>query len=55
MLRDEGIQFQVCRNRDVKCAFVERDQRKIRGGLYEYFTYINTFRYVDDLANSVRA
>ena len=29
MLRDEGIQFQVCRNPDVKCAFVERAQRTV--------------------------
>jgi len=55
MLRDEGIQFQVCRNTDVKCAVVERNQRTIRDRLHKYFTYINTFRYVDDLANSVRA
>jgi len=24
MLRDEGVQFQVCRNTDLKCALVER-------------------------------
>jgi len=30
LLRDEGIQFQVCRNPDVKCAVLERALRTIR-------------------------
>jgi len=30
MLRDEGIQFQVCRNPEGKCAVEERAQRTIR-------------------------
>jgi transposase InsO family protein len=38
MLKREGIQFQVCRNPDVKCAIVERVQRTIREKLYKYFT-----------------
>jgi len=33
MLRDEGIQFQVCRNPDLKCAVVERVHRTIRDRL----------------------
>jgi len=55
MLRDEGIQFQVCRNPDVKCAVVELAQRTIRDRLYKYFTYKNTFRYIDVLPKFVRA
>jgi len=55
MLRDEGIQFRVCRNSDVKCADVERAQRTIRERLYTYFTYKNTFRYIDVLPKFVRA
>ena len=55
ILRDEGIQFQVCRNPDVKCAVVERAQRTIRDRLYKYFTYKNTFRYIDVLPKFVRA
>ena len=35
MLRDEGIQFQVCRNPDVKFAVVERVQCTIRDRLYK--------------------
>jgi len=34
MLRDEGIQFQVCRNSDLKCAIVELVHRTIRDRLY---------------------
>ena len=29
MLRDEGFQFQVCKNHDVKCAVVKRAHRTI--------------------------
>jgi len=39
MLRNEGIQFQVCRNPDLKCAVVERVHRTIRDRLYKYFKY----------------
>jgi len=55
MLCDEGIQFQVCRNPDVKCAVVERAHRTISDRLYKYFTYKNTFRYIDILSKFVRA
>jgi len=39
MLRDEGIQFQVCRKPDVKCAVVERAQRTICDRVYKFFTF----------------
>ena len=55
MLKREGIQFQVCRNPDVKCSVVERSQRTLREKLYRYFTYKNTHRYVDVLPQFVRA
>ena len=55
MLKREGIQFQVCRNPDVKCAVVERAQRTLRDRLYRYFTYKNTHRYIDVLQQFVRA
>jgi transposase InsO family protein len=54
MLKREGIQFQVCRNPDVKCAIVERVQRTIREKMYKYFTYKNTYRYIDVLPAFVR-
>ena len=55
MLKREGIQFQVCRNPDVKCNVVERAHRTIRDRLYKYFTYKNTYRYIDVLPKFVKA
>jgi len=39
----------------VKCALVERAHRTIRDRVYKYFTYENTFRYIDILPKFVRA
>jgi len=55
MLKREGIQFQVCRNHDVKCGVVEPAHRTIRGRLYKYFSYKNTYRYIDVLPKFVKA
>jgi len=46
MFRAEGIQFQVCRNPDVKFAVADIAQRKIRDILYKYFMYKNNFRCI---------
>ena len=54
MLKKEGIQFQVCRDPNVKCAIVERSHRTIRDKLYKYMTYRNTYRYIDVLSKFVR-
>jgi hypothetical protein len=55
MLKKEGIQFQVCRDPNVKCAIVERTHRTIRDKLYKYFTHKSTYRYIDILPKFVRA
>jgi transposase InsO family protein len=55
MLRHEGIQFQVCRNPDVKYSVVERVHRTIKNKIYKYFTYKSTYRYIDVLPKFVRA
>jgi len=55
MLKREGIQFQVCTNPDVKCIVVELAHRTIRGRLYKYFTYRNTYRCIDVLPQFVKA
>jgi hypothetical protein len=55
MLRDEGIQFQVFRKPDVKCAFVEHVHRAIRDRMFKSFTFSNSYRYIDVLPNFVRA
>jgi len=49
MLKREGIEFQACRNSDVKCAVVERVNRNLRDKLHRYFTYKNTYHYLDVL------
>jgi len=38
LLKREGIQFQVCKNPDIKCSIVERAHRTIRVTLYKFFT-----------------
>ena len=50
-LKREGIQFEVFKNPDVKCSVVERAHRTILDRLYKYFTYKNTYRYIDVLPN----
>ena len=54
MLKKEGVQFQVCRDPNVKCSIVERSHRTIRDKLYKYMTYRNTYRYIDVLPKFVR-
>ena len=55
MLKNKDIQFQVCRNPDVKCSIVERAQRTVRDKIYKYFTYSNSNRYIDVNQNFVDA
>ena len=45
-LRLERIQFQICKNPDVKCFVIERAHRTIRDKLYKFCTYKNTSRFV---------
>ena len=39
----------------MKSAFVERTHRTIRDRSYKYFTYKNTYRYIDFLPKFVKA
>jgi len=55
MLKREGIQFQVCKNSDVKCSVVERAHRTICDMLYKYFYYKNTYRFIDVLPKFFKA
>jgi len=50
MLWGEGLQFQECKNTDLKCAVVERARRTIREIRCKYFTYKNSYKYIDVLA-----
>ena len=42
----------MCKNPDVKCSIVERAHRTVKS---KYFTYKNTYRYIDVLPKFVRA
>ena len=53
-MKQDGFQFQICRNPDIKCSCIERAHRTIRHKLYKYFTYKNTYRYIDVLADFVK-
>jgi hypothetical protein len=54
-LRDEGIQFQVRKNPNVKCELVQRVHRTNRDRLYKYFRFFNSYRYIDVLPKFVKA
>jgi transposase InsO family protein len=54
LLKREGIQFQICKNPDVKCSVVDRVNRTLCDKLFRYFTYKNTYRYLDVLPKFVQ-
>ena len=54
-LKHEGIQFQVCKNPDVKCSVVELVQRTLREKFHKHFTFKNSYRYIDVLQELVKA
>jgi len=54
LLRRERIQFQICKNPEVKCSVVERAHRTIRDKLYKYFTYKKTSSFIVVLPQFVR-
>jgi hypothetical protein len=49
MLKHEGVEFQICKNPDVKCSIIEQAQRTIRERLNKYFIYKNSCRFIDIL------
>jgi hypothetical protein len=54
MLKREGIEHQICKNLGVKYSVVERAHRTIRDRIYRYFTYKNTYKFIDVLGDFVR-
>jgi len=54
LLKQEGIQLQVCKNPDVKCSCIERAHNTIRDKLYKFFMYKNSYRYIYVLADFVK-
>jgi len=54
MFKREGIQFHLCRNPDVKCVVMEGVHRTLVNKFYGYFTYKNTYRFVDVIQQLVK-
>ena len=54
MLKHEGIQFQICKNPDVKCSVTERVKRTLRERFNKYLTFKKSYRYIDLLHKFVR-
>lgn len=44
-----NIKFNVTNNPDTKACIAERSLRTLKGKIYKYLTYANTFRYIDVL------
>jgi len=51
MLKRHGIKFYTSENEDLKAAVVERFNRTLKTKMFRYFTFKNTKRYVDILAD----
>ena len=58
MLKRHDIHFYTSENEDIKAAVVERFNRTLKTKMYRYFTYKNTWRYINvlqDLVDSYNA
>lgn len=53
MLKRYDIHFYTSENEDIKAAVVERFNRTLKTKMYRYFTFRNTYRYVDVLQELV--
>lgn len=53
LFRKKNIHFFVTRNPYFHCAVIERFNRSLKTKMFKYFTYKNTYRYVDVLDNLV--
>lgn len=52
-LKENDVKFYVTHNPDIKACFVERFNRTLKTKMYRYFTYKNTYKYVDILQDLV--
>ena len=52
-LKDEGVQFYVSQNEDIKASVVERFNRTLKTKMWKYFTHRDTLRYVDVLTDMI--
>lgn len=54
-LKEEGVDFFVTQNEDIKASIVERFNRTLKEKLWRYFTKKNTLRYVEVLQPMVQS
>lgn len=52
-MKENDIIYSTSQNPDVKCSIAERCIRTIKGRLFKYLSYKNTYRYVDVLSDLV--
>jgi hypothetical protein len=55
MLRKNSIRFYTSENSDIKASVVERFNRTLKTKMWKYFTYKNTYRYIDVLQDLVHS
>ena len=54
-LKQQGVEFFVTQNEDIKAAIAERFNRTLKEKMWRYFTRKNTSRYVDVLPSLVKS
>nr|DAC81296.1 TPA_asm: integrase [Ladona dragonfly adintovirus] len=54
-LDDRGIKFYTTNNPDIKASIVERFNRTLKTKMYKYFTFANTFTYIDVLQKLLKS
>lgn len=52
-LKDRNINYYTTNNPDIKASVVERFQRTLKMRMWRYFTYKNTYKYIDVLQDLV--
>lgn len=52
-IKSKNINYYTTNNPDIKASIVERFQRTLKMKMWRYFTFKNTYRYVDILQNLV--
>lgn len=54
-MKSNNIKFNVTNNPDTKACIAERSLRTLKGKIYKYLTYANTYRYIDVLDDIVHS
>lgn len=55
LFKERKIHFYVTRNPYFHCAHIERYNRTLKAKMYKYFTYANSYRYIDVLNSLVES